>query len=196
MRRIALLLALAAAAVAALPAGATTERDRLIRPGVGIAKVRLGMTQAQLRAVMGRPLAVLPQQAQFGRAAVEWQYGYGAYTVRLEGRRNALRVVRVATTVLKERTREGFGVGTLESRLERVFGGRLRCERLETGTIGGSAHTIFVLSKNRDCVLTHSNGTRTVFVTWVKPVETYDGLATPERWEKEAQVLAIEVRAA
>ena len=189
------LVVLVLAAAAALPAGAAPQRDLLIRPGVGIGKVRLGMTVPQLRAAMGRPLAVLPQEARFGRQAVEWQYGYGSYIVRLEGRRNALRVVGVSTTILKERTREGFGVGTLESRVERAFAGRIRCERLRTGTIGGSDHTIIVLDRNRDCVLTHADGRRTIFVTWVKPVETYDGLATPERWEKEAQVLEVAVSA-
>ena len=194
MRRATFVL-LVLAAAAALPAGAAPQRDLLIRPGVGIGKVRLGMTVPQLRAAMGRPLAVLPQEARFGRQAVEWQYGYGAYMVRLEGRRNALRVVGVSTTILKERTPEGFGVGTLESRVERAFAGRIRCERLRTGTIGGSDHTILVLDRNRDCVLTHADGRRTIFVTWVKPVETYDALVTPERWEKEAQVLEVAVRA-
>jgi hypothetical protein len=182
--------------VFASTAAATPQHDLLIRPGVGIGKVRLGMTPAQVRSAMGRPLAVMPRPAQFGRQSVEWQYGYGAYSVRLEGRRNALRVTGVMTTVLKERTAQGFGVGTLESRIERAYEGRVRCERLRTGTIGGSSHTILVLDQNRDCVVTHDNGTQTVFVTWVKPVEAYDGLSTPERWEKEAQVLGIEVRAA
>jgi hypothetical protein len=192
--RAAFVVAIILSAVA-VPAAAAPHGDLLIRPGVGIGKVRLGMTTAQVRAAMGRPLAVLPQQASFGRQAVEWQYGYGAYTVRLEGRRNALRVTGVTTTVLKERTAQGFGVGTLENRIERAYAGQIRCERLKTGTIGGSSHTILVLDRNRDCVVTHANGTRTVFVTWVKPVETYDSLATPERWEKEAQVLAVGVRA-
>ena len=193
MRRFTLPLVLVAAALAALPAGATTTHDLVIRPGVGIGKVRLGMTPAKLRAAMGKPLAVLPLQAPFGRRAVEWQYGYGAYTVRLEGRGSVLRVASVTTTVRAERTREGFGVGTPQARVERAFAGHIRCARLRTGTIGGSNNTIFVLDKNRECVVTHPSGARTVFVTWVKPVETYDGLATPERWEKEAQVLAVEV---
>jgi hypothetical protein len=191
-------LAAAAATLAATvsPAGAVVQRDALIRPGVGIAKLRLGMSPAQVRAAMGRPLAVLPQQSTFGRQAVEWQYGYGAYTVRLEGRRNALRVVAVATTAHSERTREGFGVGTLESRLERAYAGRIRCERLRIGTRSPGTRVETVLDDNRDCALTHANGTRTVFVTWVRPVDGDKVSPTLEDWERDAQVLAVEIRAA
>lgn len=186
----------AAALAAAVPqAGAVVQRDALIRPGVGIAKLRLGMTSAQVRAAMGRPLAVLPRQGSFGREAVEWQYGYGTYTVRLEGRRNALRVVAMATTARSERTRQGFGVGTLESRLERAYGARLRCERLRTGRAGeGRSVFIVVLDATRDCVTTHESGSRTVFVTWVKPNEIGTS-PTADRWEKEARVLEVQVRA-
>lgn len=180
----------------ALPAGAAVSRDALIRPGIGIGKVRLGMTPAQLRAAMGRPLAVLPRDASFGRQAVEWQYGYGAYTVRLEGRGTALRVAAVTTTVRTERTSQGFGVGTPESRVERAFAGRIRCERLRTGTNSPGTTRIVVLDTNRDCVVTHENGSKTVFVTWVKPVGKYDVTPTPERWEREAQVLEVGVEAA
>ena len=180
--------------VAFASAGAALERDELIRPGVGIAKIRLGMSAAQLRAAMGRPLSVLPQKALFGRTAVEWQYGYGAYTVRLEGRRNALRVVRVTTTVFKERTREGFGVGTLESRLQQALGSRLRCELLRTRvSASGLSEVLVVADPHRDCVVTSANGARTVFRSWVKPDGRFT-FATPERWKEEARVLEVAVQ--
>ena len=190
------LVAAAVALAAAAPATASVSRDALIRPGAGIAKVNLGMTAAQVRSAMGRPRATLPQQASFGRVAVEWQYGYGAYTVRLEGRRGALRVVAVATTARKERTREGLGVGTLESRLERAYGARIRCERLRTGAAGeGRSSVIVVLGQDRDCVVSHPNGTRTIFVTWVGPERPSQASPTPDQWEREAWVLEVKVSA-
>ena len=197
MRGGALAVVIALAGAVAIPAGATVQRDSLIRPGVGIGKLRLGMTPAQVRAAMGRPLAVVPLQGSFGRAAVEWQYDYGAYTARLEGRRNALRVTAVATTVTRERTQDGLGVGTLESRLERAYAGRIRCERLRTGgAAGGRSDVIVVLDPTRDCVVPQKDGTRTVFVTAVKVERTNTIITTPERWENEARVLSVEVRAA
>jgi len=41
--------------------------------------------------------------------------------VRLEERRSTLRVTAVTTTVRTERTSQGFGVGTPETRVERAF---------------------------------------------------------------------------
>ena len=185
-----------AALAVAVPAGATTTADALIRPGVGIANLKLGMTTAQVRAAMGRPLAVIPHESTFGRQVVEWQYAYGGYTVRLEGRRNALRVVGVTTTVRKERTREGFGVGTLESRLESAYAARIRCAPLRTGRAGeGRSNVIVVVDSTRDCVLSHENGTRTVFVTWVGPNRPSQAAPSPEEWEQEAWVLEVAVRA-
>jgi hypothetical protein len=183
-----------AAAAAAASAGASPSHEALIRPGVGIGAARLGMTTTQLRAAMGKPLAVLSQPASYGRTSIEWQYGYGAFTVRLEGPRRALRVVSVATTLRRERTREGLGVGTLEARVERAYAGRIRCERLRTGGASdGRSTLVVVLDQNRDCVVSHPNGTRTVFRTWVKP-GVYEPPPTPERWEKDAQVLEVSVR--
>jgi hypothetical protein len=187
--------ATAVALLVAPQAGAAVARDALIRPGVGIAKARLGMTATQVRAAMGRPLAVLPQQAGFGRRAVEWQYGYGAYTVRLEGRGDALRVVAVATTAYRERTPEGLGVGTLESRVERAYGARIRCERLRTGAAGeGRSTAIVVLDRDRDCVVAHTNGTQTVFVTWMGPQRPSQAAPTAAEWEEAATVLEVVVR--
>ena len=193
MTRAAVTVAAAVVALGAVAgAGAAPSRDLLIRPGVGIGKMRLGMTAAQVRTAMGKPQAVLVQQESFGRRVVEWQYAYGAYTVRLEGRRTALRVTGVSTTFVRERTRAGFGVGTPESRIERVYAGRVRCEALTMGPLPGGGHR--VLEPSRDCVVTHANRTETVFVTWVKPASAYDAPPTAEEWERRAEVLAVEVR--
>ena len=68
--------------VFAATAAAATSHDLVIRPGVGIGKVRLGMSRAQVRSAWGAPQAVV----RTGRS-VELQYDFAAYVVILRGSR-------------------------------------------------------------------------------------------------------------
>jgi hypothetical protein len=175
----------------AVPAHGANE---LIRPGVGIGKIQLGMTAAQVRRAMGRPLAATSRQESFGRRVTEWQFGLAAYVVVLAGR-STQRVTSVTTSIRRERTSEGFGVGTAEARLVARFGSRLRCEQLHTGPFSETQRFEIVLDKNRDCVLTAASGAETVFRTWVRPVVLPDpGFRTEADWVR-AEVLEVEVRA-
>jgi hypothetical protein len=79
--------------------------------------VELGTSEAQVRRALGTPQAVIRRRVGFGRLFVEWQFDRGAWRVRLLGRRGSLRVTSVATMVRRERTRQGFGVGTQERAL-------------------------------------------------------------------------------
>jgi hypothetical protein len=125
------LAALGCTAVALVAsAGAAPHRDVLIKPGVGIGKVRLGMSLAQVRAVWGRSQAVIASQER-GARKLELQYDYAAYVVTLRGQPRQERVVAVGTRLAKERTRQGLGVGSLERRLQRAFRGELRCDQLD-----------------------------------------------------------------
>ena len=190
MRWVLAVAALLAAASAAT-AGARPESNALIRHGVGIGKVRLGMTETQVRAAMGRPTTTLREAGSFGRPTIELQYGVDAYLVRLAGR--PLRVVQIATTLRKERTREGLGVGSLERDVVRAYGPRLRCERLRTGLIPGSQTTRMLITTVRECVLNTTAGTQTSFLSVVKPVVLWERLL-PEDWEPRARVLSVAVR--
>ena len=105
----------------AAPAAGAPERDLQIRPGVGIGKVRLGMTLGQVRRVLGPP-QVLNRDVElgFGRVHREYVWGWFEWTVALRGAPDGLRVVRVATTRRKHRHR-GIGVGSTVRALVRVF---------------------------------------------------------------------------
>jgi hypothetical protein len=105
------LIVLAALALAST-AGAAAQRDELIRPGVGIGKIRLGMTEAQVRRALGRPFASRSKREGFGRLRVELQFEDGYTFVTLAGRQGALRVVGVSTLKESEQTPQGVRVGT------------------------------------------------------------------------------------
>lgn len=186
------LLAVSLLLLCTLPAYGATSRDELIRPGIGIGKVRLGMTPAQVRGSMGVPLATAAKKGSFGRAETEWQYGFAAYVVVFAGLRGKQRVTSVTTSIRRERTAEGFGVGTAESTLLKRLD--VRCERLRSAHPDATQKVELVTDKNRDCVLA-GKGAETVFRTWVKPRDAYDIIITPQDWPERAEVLEVEVRA-
>ncbi|MBA3332203.1 MAG: hypothetical protein H0T39_15260 [Actinobacteria bacterium] len=127
MRRligVAVALSLAAAVVGGDAAG-TPARDALVRPGAGIGQVELRMSLAQVRRVLGPPSAVNRRERYgFGSQYVEYAWSSAGWTVGLVGRPGSLRVVKVATTLRRERTRGGLGVGSPLAALERTRGAR------------------------------------------------------------------------
>jgi hypothetical protein len=128
-RRLATWLVVTAACALAPPqaapgvhAGATAD-DRLV-PQQGIAGVRLGMTQAQVRAIVGAP-----RRAERGATEIApyLTWHYRTYTVTFVGGRGA-RVTGMETRSRAERTATGVGVGS--TRREVVAGIRgARCLR-------------------------------------------------------------------
>jgi hypothetical protein len=184
-------LAALVAALTAATAGARSDANAVIRHGVGIGKVRLGMTEAQVRAALGKPSSTLDEAGSFGRRTHELQYDGSAWLVRLGGR--PLRVVQVATTLRRERTREGLGVGSFERDVLKAYP-RLRCERLRTGPFPGSPNSRMLLTQVRECVLDTGRGTQTVFSSVIERKVPWERLL-PEDWEPRARVLEVAVRA-
>lgn len=156
MRKVATLtLACSLAGFAAADVAATPNASELIRPGVGIGKVRLGMTQAQVRRALGQRLAIVNvRERRFGLVYLEIGYDYSAYTVGFFGAPGRLRVVSVATSLRRERTRDGLGPGTSLRALRRV----LRGERCRRRTVG-----IFV-GYQTECSVLAASGARTTFI--------------------------------
>jgi hypothetical protein len=181
-------LVAAVAAMATGSAGAAPERTELIRPALGIGKLRLGMTEAQVRRAMGRPRFVVTRPATFGLRSIEYQYGLAEYTVRLFGRRGRLRAVRVGTTLFRERTRTGLGVGTTERRILRDYPG-VRCQPLRTQRYGSFTAVITI---PRDCTLSAPSGRRTIFTTNVHLKDSWE-LITPRTWASRARVIEVSV---
>ena len=191
MSKLAAAVALAGLAVAGSSAAAPSA-DTLIRPGKAVGKAQLGMTEAQLRRALGRPLAIVRRNAGFGRATAELQYADFELFVHLRGRRNALKVVRVVTYQRSERTPERVGVGVLRRTLLARYRGRLRCVIPQTATYQRRGET-YVLAER--CTLP-GRGARTVFVLDldVDP-GTYFGKRQPtlEQWMRLARIEQISV---
>jgi hypothetical protein len=129
MRAVALTTAVVAVALgAAGSADGASERDALIRPGVGIGKVRLGMTLVQVQRALGQQFVVNRRVRRgFGVTYAELGWDYGWWRVGFLVRRGRYRVVLVGTVERREHTRAGVGVGTSESTLQRRM--RVSCNR-------------------------------------------------------------------
>ena len=122
MRVAALASALMVALIAeAGSANGASDRDAQIRPSVGIGKVRLGMSMAQVRRVLGPP-QLLNRRVRlgFGREHREYVWNWFEWSVALRGQPGQLRVVRVTTSRRNHRYR-GIGVGSRMRELVRVF---------------------------------------------------------------------------
>lgn len=107
-------VAVAGAALIVLVGGASAapERDMLVRPGVGIGRISIGMTQAEVVRILGTHQRVNRRyRLGFGRSYVEHDWDYGRWTIGYEGRSGQLKVVRVGTLQATQRTPKGIGVG-------------------------------------------------------------------------------------
>jgi hypothetical protein len=100
-----------------------TAASAAIVPQRGIAGVRLEMTKAQVRAVLGAPAAVVHGSNDFGSFTA---YRYRGLRVTFQGNRT---VTSVFTTRTSERTAAGVGVGSTEGQVRaKVAGVRCRTE--------------------------------------------------------------------
>ena len=116
MRVAATAAALLAALLLAAPAGA------VLVPQQGMAGIRLGMTQAKVRAKLGKPASVTHGSNDFGKYT---ELRYPGLRVTFQG--NAT-VSAIWTGARRERTARGIGVGsTVAAVRARVPG--VRCER-------------------------------------------------------------------
>jgi len=96
-----------------------------IVPQRGIAGVRLEMTRAQVRAVLGMPATVVHGSNDFGSFTA---YRYRGLRVTFQGNRT---VTAIFTTRAGERTAAGVGVGSTEGQVRAKVAG-VRC-RTESG---------------------------------------------------------------
>jgi hypothetical protein len=101
---------IAAAAVAAVVVAASASAA--IVPQQGIAGVKIGMTQAKVRSVLGAPKSVKHGSNDFGKYTI---LKYGGLQALFQG--NAT-LTSVSTTRTSERTASGIGVGSSEGQVK------------------------------------------------------------------------------
>jgi hypothetical protein len=138
---------------------AAAGRDTRIRPGQGIGKVDLGMTQAQVRRALGPHDQGWSEQRGLAERYLELVWDRGPdqmFTVGFLGRPGRLRVVTMWTTQRRERTPAGFGPGSSRRELLRRVRG-LRC--FDVYRRDGSGHIV-----RSELVLGRRGGPETVFV--------------------------------
>lgn len=123
MSRLAVLALLAGAIVLAPSASGSTETSLPIRIGHGIGPVNLGMTGTQVYRALGRPRTVVERRMIRGRPYIEFEYGFGTWTVGFYGRKPNRRVVLVLTALGRHRTPEGLGVGSSDREVRRALRG-------------------------------------------------------------------------
>jgi hypothetical protein len=96
--------AVGAAAACALALAGATGATIVINRGIG--GVNIGMTQAQARAKLGKPARVVHGKNEFGPYT---EFRYPGYTVDFQ---NNDTVTSIVTTLARERTPAGAGVGS------------------------------------------------------------------------------------
>jgi hypothetical protein len=137
------LAATAAMLLAAAPAHA------VIRPQKGMAGVRLGMSQTQMKDTLGDPVRTRQAQNDFG-PYTQFIYPH-SITVTFQGNRD---VTGISTRGRTEKTERGVGVGSSESAV-RAKVGHVHCETISgshTCHVGsfqaGHRVTVFLISKH------------------------------------------------
>jgi len=161
MRRAVATAAIVGSALAAGASAAPGDGDR-IRHGAGIGKVRLGMTYAEVRRILGAPQTVdAREQLAGGRRYLEFSWDFGWWTVGFMGRPGKMRVASVQTLSRRERTVDGLGVGTRESVLHRELG-RMRCSKV-------APRDRYYWSFEHRCAYASHPGRETAFVLGLPP---------------------------
>ena len=122
--RLAFPLALAAA-VAAL---AATTTGAAIVPQQGIAGVKIGMTRAKVRSVLGKPISVKRGSNDFGKYTI---FKYAGLQTEFQGNTT---LTGVSTTRRSERTATGIGVGSTQAQV------KAKVKGVKCATDGGFRH--------------------------------------------------------
>ena len=114
----------AVAAGLSLTAGAAAT-ESTITPGVGIGKVKLGMTAAQVKRDLGADYLANGTKTIAGKRYVEYGWNFSHWVVTFAQQGRALRAVQVATDVHDQRTTKGIGYGSTWLKLVHAYpGGR------------------------------------------------------------------------
>ena len=136
-----------AAVATATATGVARAAESTIYPGVGIGKVKLGMTQAQVKRALGGWRFV--DERNGGHLSVGW--GFGEWSADFVNGR----VVEVATTLQSQRTPTRIGPGSTWRALVRAYPNGVCTANYESGWSG-----------RHEYLVPHKGGTQTIY--WVR----------------------------
>ncbi|MFL5936535.1 MAG: hypothetical protein ACJ744_13335 [Gaiellaceae bacterium] len=148
MRRAAVAVALALALV---PAASAVEST--IYPGVGIGKVKLGMTRTQVQRVLGGDAIVNDRDTVDGHAFLELGWNFASWSVGFLLQNGRYRAVRVGTTERAQHTLGHVGPGTHWSQVVKAYP-HGRCTFLFNPIAG---------PEGPEYLVPHKGGTQTLF---------------------------------
>jgi hypothetical protein len=154
-----LLVALVVAGVVASGASAIEET---INPGVGIGKVKLGMSRAQVVRALGKDYVV----NKSGSSYTELGWNFSSWSVRLRGGR----AVEVGTLLRSQRTTKRVGPGTFWLKLVKAYPGGA-CTFTDVPPVGSAAYGVL------EYLVAHKGGTQTLFTLHAWPPRAYYGAA-------------------
>jgi hypothetical protein len=140
----------AAVVVAGLLTSVASATELTIHPGVGIGKVRLGMSKAQVQRVLGRDSFVNAREGAY----TEFAWDFASWTVGFKGGR----AVQVSTSLRAQRTKKGIGPGTTWLQLMRAYPGG-RCTWNGVFAADGAPRAWWP-----EYIVGHRGGTQTLYV--------------------------------
>lgn len=110
----------AAAVALGLVASAAAAESTIIR-GIGIGKVRVGMTRAQVEHVLGKDALVNARTTVAGTQYLELGWNFSTLSVGFLRQGATYRVAQVETTIRGEKTVSGIGVGSTFKAAARAY---------------------------------------------------------------------------
>jgi hypothetical protein len=140
--------------------------ESTIYPGVGIGKLKLGMTPRQVESRLGSSHILNARDDAY----TEWAWSFGAWTVGFRGGR----VVQVATTVRAQRTAKHVGPGTSAERLVKAYPGGRCTHAAALGSTTPLGSPNFWRNYATEYLVAHKGGGQTIFVLHHKKIETPD----------------------
>lgn len=139
------------AAAAAMVVATASATESTIYPGVGIGKVKLGMTLSQVKHVLGSEAIVNDRETINGSDYLELGWNFSAWAVGFSRRGSTYHAVHVTTGLQGQRTTKAVGPGTFWLKLVNAYPGGA-CTFVETAT-GGLEYLV-----------PHRGGTQTLFM--------------------------------
>jgi hypothetical protein len=104
--------------VAAIVVPSSSAIESTLVPGVGIGKVRLGMTLAQVKHVLGPPATTnIRAQLPDRRGYIEYGWNFSTLWVGFVNTKGVLHAVLVGTDLRSEGQFKGVGIGTVRDKL-------------------------------------------------------------------------------
>jgi hypothetical protein len=116
-----IVLAAVVMAIAGMLVGGASAIELTIYPGVGIGKVKLGMTATQVKKALGENYLLNSKTNVSGKHYVEYGWDYSGWTATFVQQGRSLRVVQVGTSVWKQKTVKGIGPGSSWRALVRAY---------------------------------------------------------------------------